>query len=69
MIQVSNEQIHRDSRIQDDLGVTGDDAVELLEAVHERYSTDLSQFPFDDYFGPEGCPPISYIYKWIIAAR
>lgn len=39
--------------IELDLGITGDDAWELIEAIHNEYKTDLSNFDFTLYFSPE----------------
>jgi hypothetical protein len=42
--------------IELDLGITGDDAWELLDAIHKEYKTDLSNFDFTLYFAPEAGP-------------
>lgn len=44
----------RETRIEKDLGVTGDDAAELIEAFAKEFQVDVSRFTFHDYFGPEG---------------
>jgi hypothetical protein len=36
------------------LGLDGDDAYEFMQAFSERFSVDLSAFPYNKYFGPEG---------------
>lgn len=43
-----------ETRIEKDLGVTGDDAAELIEAFAKEFQVDVSRFVFHDYFGPEG---------------
>ena len=45
----------------DDLGIGGDDAVELMEAYVERFSIDCQGFNFDDYFPCEGFDLIGII--------
>ncbi len=39
-----------------DLGVDGDDAFELLKTYALKFTVDISEFRFYDYFGPEGAP-------------
>jgi Protein of unknown function (DUF1493) len=59
--------ITRDTLIEDDLGVTGDDADDLLKAFSEKYNVDISNFnlqnrtitPFN----------IGHLEKGIIAGR
>jgi acyl carrier protein len=55
------ETLTPETRINYDLGVDGDDAVELLEAFMEEFRVDLSAFEFNRYFGPEGGPPPAFI--------
>jgi len=50
---LSAKSLSLETRIGEDLGVDGDDAVELLEEYSKRFSVDISNFSFDDYFGPE----------------
>ncbi len=40
--------------IEDDLGITGIDAEELLNAFSELFNVDLCNFDFDEYFAYEG---------------
>lgn len=42
------------TQIEKDLGVTGDDAVELIEAFAKEFQVDTANFNFHEYFGPEG---------------
>lgn len=37
-----------------DLGIWGDDAVELLEKYSEQFGVSLEEFPFTEYFPCEG---------------
>ncbi|MBU2714257.1 DUF1493 family protein [Zooshikella harenae] len=41
------------TRIFHDLGVDGDDAVELLEAYSEKFQVNLDKFSINQYFGEE----------------
>ena len=61
-MSVGIERISLDSRIAQDFGVDGDDGVELLDNYSKKFNVDLSQFNYDEYFGPEGSlTPFSFI--------
>jgi acyl carrier protein len=47
------EKIFLETRINIDLGVDGDDAVELLDEFSKHFNVDLSYLQYDKYFGPE----------------
>ena len=66
VILVPASHINADTRLLEDLGVDGDDAVELLESFAARFKVDLAEFPFNRHFGPEAawCPPYS-LYLWL----
>jgi hypothetical protein len=49
----------------DDLGVDGDDAVELMEEFSKRFDVDLETFHIGEYFGCEGLPP-RFLFDWLI---
>ncbi len=42
------------TRLLDDLGIDGDDAVEFFEHFEQAFGVDLSDFPYYRHFGPEG---------------
>ncbi|WP_306714372.1 DUF1493 family protein [Burkholderia dolosa] len=42
------------SRLEQDLGVTGTDAVEYIDKWAETFGVQAEGFPYDRYFGPEG---------------
>jgi hypothetical protein len=44
------------TRLEDDLGMTGDDAAEFLEAFAEEFEADLTGIEFHKHFDPEGIP-------------
>jgi hypothetical protein len=46
-------QLKSSTRINIDLGVAGDDGVELIEAFGVKYNVDVTQFPYARYFGGE----------------
>jgi hypothetical protein len=45
--------ITRDTLLENDLGITGDDAAELIEDLSERFQFDTSGFNFKKYFNDE----------------
>jgi acyl carrier protein len=47
-------KISMTSRIREDFGVDGDDAVELLQSYAETFRVDCSEFDYKRYFGDEG---------------
>lgn len=53
----------------DDLGINGDDGLELFEAFGEKFQVDLSAFRADKYFNREGLSPIEVFgfLCWLIS--
>lgn len=52
------------SRLFHDLGIDGEDALELLDAFSKKFDVDVSQFPFSEYFGNEGAiSPLDLVLK------
>lgn len=49
----SPERIQPQHRLNFDLGVDGDDAVELLQAYMEKFHVNMRGFDFHRYFGDE----------------
>lgn len=45
--------ISRTTLIEDDLGVTGDDAYDLINSFSKKFNVDISSFRFEEYFYPE----------------
>lgn len=61
----SEEKLTPDTRLQDDLGVDGDDGFELIEAFCEEFEIqNTSEINLTKYFAPEGCNPFE-IYVWL----
>lgn len=61
--RIAEKKFNPDTRLVEDLGIDGDDAVELIEAFCEEFEIeDMSDFNFSNYFGPEGCNPIGDIF-------
>jgi hypothetical protein len=51
---LTNEVLNRDTKLYDDLGISGDDAVEFLVAFGAHFGVDVSKFKVSDYFKAEG---------------
>lgn len=45
--------INYNSLIEDDLGITGDDAEELIIEFSKRFKVNINDFKFSDYFNSE----------------
>ncbi len=58
----SKGPLSADTRLLDDLGMDGDDAVEFMEAFSKEFDVDMSEFEFDKHFGPEGFGPVDLFY-------
>lgn len=44
----------KDTKLQEDLNIWGDDAVEFIENFGGNFNVDISEFDFNKYFKPEG---------------
>lgn len=53
-------ELHRETRVEQDLGITGDEAYEFIDAFSKKFSVDVTNFKFDSHFELEG--------DWILAA-
>lgn len=51
---VNDEEITRQTKIEEDLGVYGDDASDFIIAFGKEFEVDVSNFMAADYFSPEG---------------
>ncbi len=60
---VEPKQLTGQTRLEHDLGITGDDAEEVMEAFMDQFEVDMSEFKFNRYFGPEvGCNPAVWLW-------
>lgn len=46
------------TRIAEDLGIDGQDGIELLELIAKEFSLNMNGFDWVKYFAPEGCNPL-----------
>jgi acyl carrier protein len=51
---VDDEEITKETRIENDLGVTGDDAVNFMISYGKAFNVDVTKFMAADYFNGEG---------------
>lgn len=47
------KQIDSFTQIENELGITGDEAIELIENISKKFNVDISAFDFKKYFYPE----------------
>lgn len=52
-IREFNLPINENTRIEDDLGVTGEEAEDLISAFSSRFGVDISSFKFENFFYAE----------------
>jgi acyl carrier protein len=60
---VEDEEVTRDAQLENDLGVTGDDAIDFLIAYGKAFNVDVTNFKAADYFDGEGTPILSEIIR------
>ena len=51
---ILRSRINTQSKIEEDLGITGDDAIEMLIAFGKKFNVDVSHFMAAEYFNAEG---------------
>ncbi len=51
---VEDAEVTRDTQVENDLGVTGDDAVDFLIAYSKAFNVEVTKFMAADYFDGEG---------------
>jgi len=56
------EEIKLSSDLLYDLGIAGDDGVELMEEFAQKFDVDLAGFNPYEFFGPEGCNPFAIFF-------
>jgi len=62
---VVEEEITSETQMEDDLGVTGDDAADFLIAYSKAFNVDVTKFMAADYFGGERNILLSEIGRWL----
>lgn len=64
-----NFPLERETSIEKDLKITGDDADEFLIAFGREFKVDVSRFPIGDYFGDEGDSILPAIIRLITGKK
>jgi hypothetical protein len=54
-------QLRPETDLFQDLGVDGDDAVDLLRRLREEFDANLDALQFDRHFGPDGFNPLALV--------
>lgn len=52
-IGLNSSQLFLGSRLEQDCGITGDDAIELFTAISDKFNIDFSEFDINMYFHGE----------------
>lgn len=63
---ITQNKIRLDSKLEQDLKVYGDDAVDLIMAYSNKYNVDVSHFSWKNFIAPEGdtiLPSILKLFK------
>ncbi len=61
---VNRRDINIETSIEQDLGVTGEDAEELIKEISKKFNVNIDDFVFAKYFNDE--PSILTVYRQII---
>lgn len=60
-------KINQNTKIEDDLGITGDDAAEFFNLFSKEFNVDLSSFELRKYFESEGVGLLNL--SWVFGKR
>lgn len=52
-LKIDKSKLDYDTRLFHDLGVDGDDAIELIEGFARKFDVNVAGFPYEKYFGLE----------------
>lgn len=66
---VEGGEVTRDTQIEDDLGITGDDAIEFIIAYGKAFNVDVTKFMAANYFEGEGDRLFSAIIRLITGQK
>lgn len=62
---VEDEEVTREAKIQDELGIYGDDALDFLISYGNLFNVDITKFMAADYFSAEGDPVLPAIIRFL----
>lgn len=63
------DKIKSESRLSDDCGIDGLDAMEFMSEFVKRFSIDPSGFEFHEYFCDEGSDPFSLLHGCLFGRK
>jgi acyl carrier protein len=63
------ESITRESELEVDLGITGDDADEFIVKFGEKFNVDIENFNPNEYFLSEGEDHFQTIKSWLFGSK
>ncbi len=63
---IAIENIQTTSRLEKDLKIYGDDAVDLIVAYSKQFNVDISEFKFEDFIAPEGDTLLPALATWLM---
>jgi len=61
--------INKNTELEEDLGITGDDADEFLYDYSKKFNVDMSDFVINDYFLAEGEDPFQIVSSWLLGKK
>lgn len=64
-LSIKKGSIKENSKIEDDLGCTGDDAIELFELFSKKYEISTDGINFNDFLLDEEFNPIKILFNFI----
>jgi len=62
-------EIERTTRIEKDLGISGDDAVEFIIAFSKQFNVNISDFMAEEYFDSEGDKILPLIIRFFTGEK
>ncbi len=62
-------ELQRETRVEQDLGITGDEAYEFISAFSKQFSVDVTNFKFDSYFELEGDWILSALFRFLTGKK
>ncbi len=60
-------KLNQNTKLEDDLGITGDDAVEFFDKFSTEFNIDLSDLDLHKYFESEGVGLLNF--SWLLGKR
>lgn len=62
-------EITADMELEEDLGITGDDADEFIMTFSERFNVSTKNFKSSDYFASESEDPFQTVAGWLFGKK